>query len=294
MCAAGQQIACSCADANQGSQSCKSDGSGYEPCVCGGSGGSGGETAGAGGAAGGGAGAGGSGGGDTPMCAPGTATNITGSACDLVAQDCAPPLTCAEVETADGSGYETKCDAKGTGTEKIGEQCQSNTECEPGLRCMMSKCSRPCCPEQKDAICGAEGQCQTSFCPTGDCSGPFFKFCTFPCTPWSPTDNNCGEGPASDCHLTPGGLACSIPDSYVPPTEGATCTYNNECQDSQSCWYAAPGDPMGVCRWLCKLYDGNDAPTAGTVGGNPGEGGCAAGTTCQMVTFVPWLGVCLP
>jgi hypothetical protein len=301
-CEPNRQIACACLVGN-GIQKCRSDGSGYETCQCGdagpdasaGSGGGGAGGAGgspSGGSGGGTAGAGGGGSGGTAgdgggVCAPGTATNVTGS-CDIVLQNCPSGLTC-RIEQTDAGAYVTSCLDLGNGSKKLGESCNAHKDCQAGTSCALAKCTRPCCGELEAAQCGASGSCDMKISYG---STAFVQVCTFsaPCTPWA---QDCPVGPESDCHVGANGkLKCSIPN-YAPDggsTLGMPCQFLNDCADSQQCDFASGS---GVCRWLCKA-SATSAPDAGVVGGTPGNGGCPSGETCKAYSSPSWLGVCRP
>jgi len=309
VCEAGRQIKCACMTGD-GVQICKSDGSGYGACQCGDAGddgsagasgggsggsgggaGSGGTSAGGGGSGGTSAGGGGSGGGSAGdaggKCAPGTATNVTGS-CDLVAQDCPAGLTC-RVEQTDGGTYQASCINLGNGTKKLGDACSKHSDCQAPYSCALGKCTRPCCGTLESTLCGANGACDMKISYG---ASAFVQVCTFsaPCTPWA---KDCPAGPETDCHVGSGNkLKCSLPN-YAPDagsTLGQPCTFLNDCQDSQQCDFASGS---GICRWLCKAT-ATGGPDAGTVGGAPGNGGCPSGQTCKAYTDPSWLGVCRP
>ncbi len=303
VCNAGKQVACDCPAGAQGVQVCKADGSGYDACDCGAAaggaggaseGGQGGSSTGgssAGGTAGGSAGMSGAGGSTvTPvMCPPDTATDLSGE-CDVTLQNCPDGLTCGPREKT-GGGYETACIEVGKGAVPLAGACMSHSECAPGLRCTLRKCTRPCCTDKAGEICGSAGQCDLNI--TYDNGANFLQVCTFSpkCTPWA---NDCPtDGPETDCHIDPaGGFSCGFPnyDPMAGSTVGKPCTFLNDCGDSQHCVYNS--NQMGTCRWLCKASDTDGAPAAGTVGGSPGDGGCPSGETCVAYNDPMWLGRC--
>lgn len=319
-CDAGEVVACSCSSGLQGTRTCLPDSSGYSYCACdndggagasgasgsgGGSGasgssgssGSGGSagvdgSAGSAGAAAGSGGAAGDGGGlDGGTCPSGSATNLSGS-CDVVAQDCGPGLTCSVVQDEGGTTYHTECADLGDGSAQLGDACASHTDCAAGLRCVLGKCSRPCCGALEGPLCGANGACDLQITYGG---GAFLQVCTFApsCTLWT---GDCPAGPESDCHVATGGkFKCSVPnyDPDAGSTEGQACTYVNDCADSQYCLYTSSDAGAGTCRWLCKASS-TGAPDAGSVGAAPGLGGCPGGQTCHAFGSPAWLGVCEP
>jgi hypothetical protein len=298
VCDPGRQVECACPGDESGTQTCQSDGSRWGRCSCddagaGGSTGTGGST-GSGGAGAVGGGSGGSGGGSVGdgggTCPAGTATNVTAGECDLVAQTCAPLLTCRVTEV-DGGSFRTACIDLGNGQRALSEACASHAECAAGLSCVLGKCSRPCCPEHEAALCGG-GSCDLQIVYGEDAA--FVQVCTFaaPCTPWA---NDCPPGPETDCHPQDGEFKCSFPNyaSDGGSTLGKPCVFLNDCEDSQYCRYATAGATAGTCRWLCKVAD-SGAPDAGTVGGPPGQGGCETGQTCVAFSSPSWLGFCDP
>ncbi|MBK8994159.1 MAG: hypothetical protein IPM35_00200 [Myxococcales bacterium] len=306
VCEPGRQIACACLSGS-GIQVCRGDGSGYAACQCGDAGADASAGMGGGGAAGSGGGpSGGSGGSSTGgsssggasgsggvagdaggSCAPGTATNVTGS-CDLVAQNCPAGQTC-RIQQTDAGSYVSACIDLGNGTKKLGESCSTHGDCQAKLSCALSKCTRPCCSALEATLCGPSGSCDMKISYG---SSDFVQVCTFsaPCTPWA---KDCPPGPESDCHVGSGGkLKCSFPN-YAPDagsTLGLPCQFLNDCQDSQQCDFSSGS---GVCRWLCKA-SATGAPDAGSVGGTPGNGGCPSGQTCKAYSSPSWLGVCSP
>ncbi|MEB2311765.1 MAG: hypothetical protein OZ921_10580 [Sorangiineae bacterium] len=301
-CTPGEQKACACGGGVEGFQVCSDNGASYGACQgCGdagsSSGGSGSGSGGAGsGDAGGAPSSGGTGGGssdasaDGPRsCAPSEVSNVTTGECSLAAQDCPSGLTCG-IASGDGGGWRTECQTLGRGGKALGDSCGSHGECAPGLRCVLAKCSRPCCGADESTLCGAQGRCNMTV--SYDDGAASMTVCTFPvaCTPW---EHGCpASGPETDCHYDGREFACSFPnyDADGGTTEGKPCKFLNDCMDSQFCW----GDSAGAaCRWLCKLSDAG-APSAGTVGGAPGLGGCPSGQTCTAVGTPAWLGVCTP
>ncbi len=209
--------------------------------------------------------------------------------CDLLTQDCPAGQTCS-VRATDAGPLETYCIDFGDGTKGLGEACASHGECGAPLRCMMYKCTRPCCTNMEDPICGVAGDCDYQFSIAG---AKAFMFCTFPppCTLWA---GDCpAAGPETDCHPdNDGQFSCSSPN-YNPDagsTLGQPCSYLNDCQDSQHCIYES-GASAGTCRWLCK-FDDSGGPSTGTVGGPPGKGGCDSGKTCKAFNTPSWLGYC--
>ncbi len=226
---------------------------------------------------------------DGGSCPSGSATDLTGS-CDIVTQDCSAGKTCTVV--ADDAGqYHTGCVDLGNGSAQLGQTCASHSDCASGLICVLKKCSRVCCGALEGPLCGSSGACDLKVTYSG---GAFTQVCTFApsCTPWA---HDCpSSGPETDCHAAGGTkFKCSFPNYNVDAgsTEGQTCTYVNDCQDSQYCLYASSGATSGTCRWLCKASD-SGAPDAGTVGGSPGNGGCPSGQTCHAFGTPAWLGVC--
>ena len=304
VCDPGKVVECPCPGGGKGVQTCKSSGAGYGDCTgCEGSdgGGAGGSSGGAGeggGGAGGTSGTGGSSGGTGgtsdggATCPAGEATDAVTDECDLILQDCPPGRTCS-IEPTDGGSYRTVCADLGSGTKQLSDLCDFHSDCAPGLRCTLRKCTRPCCDAVEQQQCGSDGDCdlQINF---GNNSA-FLKVCTFspPCTPWA---NDCPPGPETDCHLGFNSkIACSFPNysQDAGSTLGQPCQFLNDCEDSQHCSYESSGATMGTCRWLCKVKD-DGAPASGTVGGAPGQGGCPSGQTCAAFADPDWLGVCRP
>jgi len=160
----------------------------------------------------------------------------------------------------------------------------------PTLRCTSRKCTRPCCPENEAQICGT-GQCDLRVFPAG--TGGYINVCTFapPCTPWA---NDCPAGPESNCYLWNDKFLCHQPLYETTPPAGAPCQYLQDCASSQVCIYRAPDAGGPTCRWLCKVNNSTGAVDAGSVGGPPGQGGCAANQTCVPFATPSWLGFCNP
>jgi len=211
--------------------------------------------------------------------------------CDLLLQNCPSPYTCT-VQQA-GSTWRTECATVGTGTKTLGTACQGHSDCAPGLRCTVNKCTRPCCSQREAAICKG-GQCDLSVYFGSGGTGRI-NVCTFSptCSPWA---GNCPAGPERDCHAAGNDrFLCDVPN-YSPDggsTIGKPCTYRNDCGDSQYCQLTSSSGTVGVCRWLCRAT-ATGGPDAGAVGGQPGQGGCPGGTACRAFSSPSWLGVCLP
>jgi hypothetical protein len=321
-CSKGQQIACACPGSDEkGVQVCIDEQSGFGPCTgCPGDEGGAGSSAGGeggGGAASGGTSSGGTSSGGTSSggtssggtssggssgtasggtagaieagtCAPGEATSVTSGTCDVVLQDCAAGQTCS-VRESEAGPWETYCVDFGDGTAAIGEPCDSHSECAAPGRCTLNRCTRPCCANGEEAICGPTGDCDLQITYAGGAA--FLQVCTFspPCTPWA---GDCPPGAESDCHIdSDGGFSCSWPnyDPDAGPTLGQPCSYLNDCDDSQHCVYES-GASQGTCRWLCKTAA--DGPDSGILNGPPGQGGCESGQSCKPFASPSWLGYC--
>jgi hypothetical protein len=214
-------------------------------------------------------------------------TNAQAGSCNLIAQNCGGNFTCTIQQ--DGASWRTACTTLGNGTLGLGATCASHSQCAPGLRCTLEKCTRPCCPALEAQLCGT-GQCDLQITFPGSI---FLQVCSFspPCTPWA---NDCPPGRESDCHIGSGNkFTCTQPtyNQDAGSTLGDPCVYLNDCDDSQHCIYPR-GASSGTCRWLCKVNNAGGAPDSGTVGGAPGQGGCPTAQSCVAFSSPTWLGYC--
>jgi hypothetical protein len=214
-------------------------------------------------------------------CPLGEVTNApTPHACDPLSQNCGAGQSC-DLDYLDGI---LDCTTSG-GTGALHDLCDTNFDCATGLVCTGYRCTRPCCASLEFDLCGPKGACSLLLFDTTQTYS--LQVCSYKplCDPWS-GGGGC-VAPETVCSVagTQSRPGCTAPsDNLTSPTLGQTCTFANDCDDSQVC-------TEGACHWLCKVQDFG-APAAGTVGGAPGQGGCPTGQTCARFEDSTWLGHC--
>ncbi len=219
------------------------------------------------------AGAGGVGG---PIDCADDYTNITGP-CDLLNQDCPPGQWCNVVPDIPSST--TQCVVGSGGAKGQGDSCDHTAQCQTGLTCEAGWCSPFCCPDN-DLPC-QDGICSIAI---NYDSGGYAFLCFY--------DSDClfqaKCEPGFGCYVVDvdAGYAQCSPESGAGAGEGESCTYLNDCGDSQMCNTDAPDN--GLCRDLCDVGSWQNL--------TPGLGGCAPGRSCNDLSWpgFPGVGMCLP
>lgn len=219
----------------------------------------------------------GSGGSPPIMCSPGY-TNITGS-CDLLNSECPPDQFCNVVGS--GTSATTSCQPNSTGNVPKAGDCTMQSECGPGLVCLLDKCTPFCCRDNNEPCEGGLCDVQVDYgggkwafvCSYRPACQLFMETCEEPDTYCHPVDYQTGLAVCDQ--PSPGGLVA----------EGEMCEFRNDCGESAVCHSDA------TCRDLC------DYPNWQTL--DVPHGGCAMGRTCMpygdaMSPGFPGLGVCEP
>jgi hypothetical protein len=244
-----------------------------------------------------------------------------GPACDLVLQNCPAGKQCVAVAQGGGK-YTTQCGPT-YATQHIdrGYPCcppssASQEPCLPGLQCIGNPCTgdagpggggggrcAPYCCSGDDTPCASTPEGFAGHCNLNVVDGAgksMFNVCDYmpPCKPLGLLP--CPPGYACEVQDTSGSATCSqIFNSGGPPAkEGASCTYNNSCDDGLMCLQltAPDGGVSSQCMMLCYTGQGTPPFNPQSLAMGPGTGGCNTGKQCVGApnAFPPWLGVCAP
>jgi len=246
--------------------------------------------------------------------AGGHCSSITGSACDVVLQDCPKGLEC--VPQIVGTRLTTACRPAGTGNKPAGATCcpgQGN-QCVAGLECIGSPCvdggpelgrCTPRCCRGDDDRCGAsipegvKGSCDLDVVAVlHDASVSLYRVCSYKpvCRPFrieACPDSTYG------CLLQSDGASFRCDELFSPPGKmaGEPCDIANDCADGMECLGEVDASSGSTCQYTCYREDGGVPPfdvTALDGGGGPGVGGCPAGMRCNGdITGAPrWYAFC--
>lgn len=231
----------------------------------------------------------------TPVDSGGSCDQHTGDECNMVKQDCADATkTCAY---DDSVGHNT-CQAKPLGTKGKGESCTSSNDCDKGLFCYSNKCSPACCSGD-NSVCGAGGACNLAITNSSDTV--IYHACSYSakCNPFK---YDCPAGQVCLFSSEPDVFKCSEPSKAgaLGTAPGVSCTYVNDCGESQACFTSGTGDAaVSQCRLFCWLMTPDGFSVGSTPGGRfPANGTCSVGGTsygtCQSVSGIGGgLGICV-
>ncbi len=213
-----------------------------------------------------------SGTGGTPITCTATYSEVPAGECDLLQQDCPIGTGCVPVQN--GADWTTAC-MPGAGLKQAGQDCTGTTQCAPGLECIFAKCSPVCCPDTNMAPCEG-GLCNVVL----DYGAYEVQYCSYLelCELFDPS--TCNNGLDGYCYplFGMGYAACAPPVNPVGDLE--PCTSLNQCPNNSVCY-------DDQCRYACLLDNWMTL--------QPGEGGCAANTTClDLGVGLPNVGLCSP
>lgn len=222
-----------------------------------------------------GSGVGGSGGGAFIDC-PESPANFAMGECDLLNPDCPPGKACFPVKPLGSSKLTTQC-VNWSGVKGPGAACSSNQECAAGLFCAIY-CAPPCCHTAGLSTC----DCSISINGFEDPAATLWACNYLPICEIFVADS-CMKYPGTQCHSQNIGedLSTCAPPSPVqmPPTEGKSCTFQNDCEAMQTC-------NNKTCRYNCLI----DSFMSKAVG----EGGCPGVQKCATVVAGKNVGICVP
>lgn len=213
-------------------------------------------------------------GGQGNVCFPGE--------CDLVKQDCPSGNKCTYV--LEGSVTRRRCVSEVSGAVGEGSACETQLTpgggfydtCKAGLYCTDRRgtdgstaftCQRFC---YGAAQCTAPRECSDTLRFTGSSELP--RVCGEP----GPTCDLLAQGCGGTLGCYPSTRSTAVCVTAGAGTEGAACTYSNDCGVGSVCVKGGSGQ---VCRRLCRSPSGS--PT------------CASGQ-CEPLQDFPGVGACLP
>ena len=216
----------------------------------------------------------GAGGGEFVDC-PSSPINFSSGECDVLNPDCPAGKTCYPVKGSNGN-MTTKC-INWSGVKTLGAACTANEECAAGLFCGFY-CSPPCCPT------AGVSDCDCSITGAGfEIQGATIQLCNYLPNCDLFVADSCSKYPGSQCHLQKisEGLATCAPPAVdqMPPMEGKTCGFINDCEAMQTC-------QNGKCRYNCLVDSFMEHAVA--------EGGCPDGQKCSVLLQGNNIGVCQP